>query len=101
VDGGAAVVALLLASSGIALLRSSGMAERLTRIAAAVVLVLGLALFAALALTASWISGVYAQVGSTGAIVFGLVALLVFPYLVVFPAVELAWIGPRAAPKAQ
>ncbi len=76
------------------------MAERLTRVAASVVLVLGLSLFAAIALTASWISGVYAQVGSTGAIVFGLVAALVLPYLVVFPAVELAWIGPRAAPKA-
>ena len=42
---------------------SSSAAERLTRVAAAVVLALGLALFAAIALTASWISGVYAQVG--------------------------------------
>ena len=101
VDGGAAILSLLLASSGIALLRSSSMAERLTRVAASVVLVLGLALFAALALTASWISGVYAQVGATGAIVFGLVAALVLPYLVVFPAVELAWIGPRGRAAAK
>ena len=97
VDGGAVVIAVLLAASGVALLRSSSMAERLTRVAASVVLALGLVLFAALALTASWISGVYAQVGSTGAIVFGLVCALVLPYLVIFPAVELAWIGPRAA----
>jgi hypothetical protein len=99
VDTGAVVVALLLGASGVALLRKASFAERLTRIAAAVVLALGLVLFAAIALTASWISGVYAQVGATGAIIFGLVAALVLPYLVVFPAVELAWIGPRTKAK--
>jgi hypothetical protein len=96
VDGGAAVIALLLGGSGVTLLRNMPIAERLTRAAAAVVLALGLAVFAALVLTASWISGVYAQVGTTGAIIFGLVAALVLPYIVVLPAVELAWVGPRA-----
>jgi hypothetical protein len=95
VDLGGAVIALLLGASGVALLRSHPAAERLTRVAAGVVLALGLLAFAAIAITASWISGVYAQVGATGAIIFALVAALVLPYLVVFPAVELAWIGPR------
>ena len=95
VDTGAIAVALLLGSSGLALLANAPIAERLVRAASAVVLVLGLALFSAIALTASWISGVYSQVGATGAIIFGLVAALVLPYLVVFPAVELAWVGPR------
>jgi len=96
VDVGAVVIALLLGSSGAALLKNAPIAERLTRAAAGVVLALGLALFAAIALTASWIGGVYGQVGAGGAIIFGLVAALVLPYVVVLPAVELAWVGPRA-----
>src|SRR5262249_27607678 len=66
-------------------------------LAAAVVLVLGLAVFTALVLTASWISGVYGQVGMSGGIIFGLVAALVLPYIIVLPAAELAWVGPRAS----
>jgi hypothetical protein len=95
VDAGAVIVALLLGASGGALLADAPIAERLTRAAAMVVLVLGLALFAAISLTASWISGVYGQVGAGGAIIFGLVAALVLPYVVVLPAVELVWVGPR------
>jgi len=95
VDIGAVVVGLLLAASGIALLAKAAIAESLTRYAAALVLVIGLALFTALVATAGWIGGVYGQVGASGAIIFGLVSALVLPYVVVLPAVELAWIGPR------
>jgi hypothetical protein len=94
VDGGAVIVAALLIASGVALVRNARIAERLARIAAAVVLVIGLVLFAALVGTAAYLSGVYAQVGTTGAVIFGLVAALVLPYLVVLPAAELAWLGP-------
>jgi len=100
VDGGALVMILLLGASGVTLLRKHPLRERITRVAAAVVLVLGFALFAAIAITASWISGVYQQVGASGAVVFGLVAALVLPYVVVLPAVELAWVGPRGARQA-
>ena len=93
--GGAAVVALM-AASGAALLADHRHAEKITRIAAGVVLAHGLALFAALALTASWLSGVYGPVGKGGAAIFALVALLVFPYLIVLPATLLAWVGPRS-----
>lgn len=96
VDDGAAVVIALMAASGIALLANHRLAERVTRIAGFVVLALGLAVFAALALTASWLYGVYGPVGKGGAALFTLVALLVFPYVVVLPAVLLAWVGPRA-----
>jgi hypothetical protein len=95
VDAGAVAVASLFGASGIALLRKHRLAEQLTRVAAAVVLALGLATFVAIVTTASWLSGVYGQVGLSGAIVFGLVAALVLPYVVVLPAVELAWVGPR------
>lgn len=96
VDAGAIVIALLLGASGVALVAGARVAEPLTRAASAVVLGLGLSLVAALVATASWLSGVYGQVGLTGALVFGLVAALVVPYVVVLPLVELVWLGPRA-----
>jgi hypothetical protein len=95
VDAGAVTIAASLAASGGALLANARVAERVTRIAAFVVLLLGLGLFAALALTASWIHGVYGPVGKGGAILFGLVAALVLPYVVVLPAALLLWVGPR------
>jgi hypothetical protein len=96
VDSGGAVVVALMAASGVALLANHRLAEVVTRVASAVVLVLGLALFATLALTASWLHGVYGPVGKGGSAIFALVALLVLPYVVVLPAVLLAWVGPRA-----
>jgi hypothetical protein len=94
VDGGALVCGAPLLVSGVALLADHRLAARIARGAAALLLVLGLALFAALVLTASWISGVYGPVGMSGGIVFSLVAALVLPYVVVLPAAELAWLGP-------
>jgi hypothetical protein len=96
VDVGGGVMAILLGASSVTLLLDRPIAERVTRVAAAVVLTLGLALFAALALTASWIQGVYGPVGRGGGIIFGLVAALVLPYAVVLPAIELLWVGRRA-----
>jgi hypothetical protein len=95
VDTGATVVVALLAASGLALLADHRLKETITRVAAVVVFALGLSVFAVLALTASWLYGVYGPVGKGGAALFALVALLVLPYLVVLPAVLLAWVGPR------
>jgi len=95
VDDGAFVIVVLMAASSVALLANHRLAEPITRAAAAVTLVLGLALFATLALTASWLYGVYGPVGKGGGALFALVALMVFPYLVVLPAALLAWVGPR------
>lgn len=96
VDGGAVIVTALLGASGGLLLADHRLKETVTRAAGFVVLALGLAVFAALALTASWLYGVYGPVGKGGAALFALVALLVFPYVIVLPAVLLAWVGPRA-----
>lgn len=95
-DTGGAIVTALMAASGAALLANHRLAEKVTRVAAGVVLAHGLALFAALALTASWLYGVYGPVGKGGAALFVLVTLLVVPYLVVLPAALLAWVGPRS-----
>ena len=100
VDSGALVVTISMAASALALLANHRRAEAITRIAAALTLVLGLALFATLALTASWLYGVYGPVGKGGAALFVLVGFLVLPYLVVLPAVLLAWVGPRSRAKA-
>ena len=62
-------------------------------------LVLGLFTVTVLSLTASWLSGVYGPVGHGGAIVLALVALLVFPYLVVAPVVQLLWLRPAGESK--
>lgn len=94
VDGGALIIGGLLLASGVTLLRSMAPAEKVTRWAALVVLVLGMALVTMLFATAGWISGVYGSVGAGGAIIFALVGTLVLPYVIVLPAVELAWLGP-------
>jgi hypothetical protein len=95
-DTGGAIVTALMAASGVSLLANHRLAPTITRVSAAVVLAHGLALFAALALTASWLYGVYGPVGRGGAALFVLVTLLVIPYLVVLPAALLAWVGPRS-----
>jgi hypothetical protein len=101
VDSGGAVIVALMAASGVLLLANHRLAEPVTRVAAALVLALGLVLFAVLALTASWLHGVYGPVGKGGSAIFVLIALLVLPYIVVLPAVLLAWVGPRRRGKAE
>ncbi len=68
---------------------------RVAAIASLVMLVVGLALVTVLALTASWLSGVYGPVGHGGGIILLLVALLSLPYLVALPLVQLVWMRPR------
>jgi hypothetical protein len=59
-----------------------------------VALALGLFLVTVLAVTASWLSGVYGPVGAGGALILTLVAVMALPYLVVLPVVELVWLRP-------
>lgn len=93
VDGGALIVGGLFIASGYTLLGKMPPAEKFTRWAALVILVIGMALVTVLFATAGWISGVYGSVGAGGAVIFGLVGALVFPYVIVLPAAELAWLG--------
>jgi hypothetical protein len=94
VDVGAVVVIALSAASGLALLADRRGAVALARVSSIVVLALGMIVFAALVLTASWLAGVYGPVGRGGALVFFLVAAMVLPYAIVVPAAELLWLGP-------
>ncbi len=95
VDAAAIVVGLLLGAAGGGLLADARWAGRVARVAAGVSLALGLALVFLLAISASYLSGIYAPVGPGGAVILVLVMALALPYLVIFPSVQLLWLGRR------
>ena len=94
VDIAAAVVFLALVTGGVGLLANARWGKWAARIGAAIALAMGLALVSVLAVTASYLSGIYGPVGRGGALILTLVAALTLPYLVVLPAAELVWLGP-------
>jgi hypothetical protein len=79
-------------ASGFGLIAGKAWAPRVARVGSAAALVIGLALVSILAVTASWLSGVYGPVGLGGAVILALVAALALPYLVVLPVVRLVWL---------
>lgn len=83
-------VAALYAVAAIALLSGVRWAYGLARIASYVALALGAVTVTLLATSAAHLAGLYGPVGSGGALLLGTVALLVLPYLVALPAVQLA-----------
>jgi hypothetical protein len=99
VDLVAGLVTVLELTSGIGLLARARWASGVARAAGALTLVVGLGLVTTLAVTASWLSGVYGPVGAGGGLILALVAALAVPYLVVLPCVELVWIGARPPPR--
>jgi len=98
VDVAAATLTALELASAAGLLAGAGWAVRVSRVACAIVLALGLLAMTALAVTVSWLSGIYGPVGRGGAIVLALVAALALPYLVVLPVVQLIWLRPARDP---
>lgn len=96
VDAGAGVAIAILCVTSAGLFTRAAWAERAARIGGKVLLALGLALVATLALTASWLFGVYGPIGRGGALLLLLVAALAVPYLVALPVLKLLWIGGRA-----
>jgi hypothetical protein len=99
VDVPAVVLVALLGAAGVGLLGSFSWGERVARVASMTALALGLALVTTLAVTASYLSGIYGAVGRGGAVILVLVAALALPYLLALPAAQLLWLGPaRATP---
>jgi hypothetical protein len=96
VDTAAVVLVLLQLVSGAGLVTASPWAPKVARAASAVALAMGLFTVTVLAVTASWLSGIYGPVGKGGSVVLALVAALVLPYLVVLPLVQLVWLRPKA-----
>lgn len=82
-------VAMLQALAGVALLSSVAWALWVARIASWAALTIGAATATALSLSAAKLAGMYGPVGSGGALLLGTIALLILPYLVGLPAVQL------------
>jgi hypothetical protein len=97
VDLPGTLLAGLYAVAGAALLWGVPWAVRLSRFASFLALVLGACTVAALALSSAQLVGLYGPVGSGGALLLGTVALLVLPYLVALPAVQIALLRPEHA----
>jgi len=87
VDVPAFALAFALAVSGLGLLVRARWRERVARAVSWITLLLGLALVAALVLTASHVAGLYGPIGRGGALILVLVACLAVPYLVAIPLV--------------
>jgi hypothetical protein len=94
-DGVAGLVAALEVASGVGLVAGAPWGRAAARAASAVALAAGLSAVTVLAVTASWLSGVYGPVGTGGGIILALVAALALPYLVALPCAELLWLGAR------
>jgi hypothetical protein len=95
IDVPAVVVIVLLGAAGGGLLARRAWGASVARVASIVTLVLGLLLVGTLAVTVSYLRGIYGPVGRGGALILTLVAALALPYLVVLPAVQLVWLGSR------
>lgn len=92
VDVPAALVVALLIGSTVALLRKDGRGLQIAQAAAAVVLLVGLAAFTALCMAAAFVSGVQGVLGVGVSIAYMLIIVPVGTYLVLLPALQLAWI---------
>jgi hypothetical protein len=82
--------------AGSALLANARWANKVALVSSALSLAVGLALVTALALSASYLSGIYGPIGRGGAVILALVAALALPYLVLLPSVQLVWLRPSA-----
>jgi hypothetical protein len=97
VDSAAALMMALFAAAGVGLLGNRRWAPRVALLACSVSLVLGLLLISTLALTVSYLSGIYGPVGRGGALILTLLAAMALPYLVALPVAQLTWLRRRPA----
>ena len=95
VDVGAVAIILVQLAGGVGLLGRFPWGTMAARWASRTTLVLGLCLVAALAVSASFLWGIYGAAGRGGSIIFILVIALVLPYLVLLPAAQLYWLSLR------
>lgn len=97
--GTAAALALLVSAAGLGLGRPWG--GRLARLVAWGSLGIGCLTVTALFWSAATLAGLYGPVGSGGALLMTVVALLVIPYLVGLPALQLSWLASLTASNAR
>jgi hypothetical protein len=85
-------LASLCCVSGAGLLTRRAWAPRLALLASWITLGCGLLLTTALASAIAHLAGSYGPVGAGGAALMGTIALLVLPYLVGLPLLQLSWL---------
>ena len=101
IDGGATGLGVLFVVAGVGLLTRRTWAMRFARSAALALLVGGAACLVGLAISASFLWGIYGDVGRTGAVTLGVAMVVILPYLVAFPLLALAVLrAPEAAPES-
>ena len=92
VDWPSALLAALEGAATVSLIVGFPWRVAAARLASMCALAIGLLSFTALLATATWLGGVYGKVGRGGAIILGIAAALILPYLIFLPAFELAWL---------
>lgn len=97
VDVLATGAALALLASGIGLWFGRRWGLPLARVVSWGSLALGCVAVTALVWSAATLAGLYGPVGAGGALLMAVVALLILPYLVVLPALQLSWLANASA----
>ena len=92
---GGSALALALASS--AVIGRPAVARRALLLGARVLLGVGILLVSAALLSLAFLAGIHGDFGRGGVTLMLLVTLLVLPYAIVYPLVELWWLGTRPA----
>jgi hypothetical protein len=87
-----AVVVAVLASTAAALSRPA-LARQALRVGASVLLGAGLLVIAVATLSLAFLAGIHGDFGRGGVTLMMLVLFLVLPYTLVYPAIELLWLG--------
>jgi hypothetical protein len=92
VDVPATVLGVACLIAALALFFERAWALRFARIVLWVELVIGTLSASLLGLSAAQLAGSYGPVGAGGALLLLTIAVLVLPYLVIFPALQLRWL---------
>src|SRR5262249_5328366 len=93
---GAAVVVVIVTT--VFVFARPPLARAALRVGASVLLGIGLVLIAAAALSLAFLAGIHGEFGQGGMALMLLVTLLVLPYTLGYPVVELRWLGPAKRP---
>jgi hypothetical protein len=92
VDVAGTVLALACLASAFGLLRARAWGRPLALAVSWATLVIGTATVSALCFALAHLAGAYGPVGAGGAILLGVIAALVLPYLVGLPLLQLSWL---------
>ncbi len=96
---GASILAVLVTSAVV--LSRPAQSRSALRIGAQVLLGIGLLIIAAAVLSLAFLSGIHGDFGRGGVTLMVLISFLVLPYALVYPGIQLLWLGPRPRkPKA-